>query len=173
MLEGEFVRLRSWRDDDLQLLTKLRNDVDLQAQLLARARGCRSEQVREWLHARSSHSDSMLFVIAEQKNDEALGFVQVSDLDMVDGRANLGICLVLQARGRGIGSQTISLLSDYLRDHWHLRKLSLKVRADNDSALRCYYKEGFERCGLLREHVFISGKWHDVVLMERFFTGLN
>jgi RimJ/RimL family protein N-acetyltransferase len=173
MLEGELIRLRTWRDEDLPVLTKLRNDVELQAQLLARARGSRSEQVREWLQARSTHPDSMLFVIAEQSNDEALGFVQVSDLDMVDGRASLGICLVKQARGRGIGSQTIFLLCGYLRDQWHLRKLSLNVRADNDSALRCYDKTGFVRCGLLREHVFISGRWHDVVLMERFLTRLN
>lgn len=170
MLTGESVHLRVWREEDLPILTELRNDVQLQAQLLGRARGSRPEQVREWLQRRSAKVDSLLFIISEYDSEEALGFIQVSGLDAVDSHADLGICLIGDARGRGKGGEAISLLANYLREHWRLRKLNLRVRADNDVALRCYQKVGFERCGLLRQHIFIEGRWQDVVLMECFLT---
>lgn len=173
MLAGVSVCLRPWKDDDLPVLTELRNDVELQAQLLSRARGSRPEQVREWLQVRSAQSDALLLVITERGSDQAMGYVQVTDLDLSNGLANLGICLIAKARGGGRGGQAIALLSDYLRDQWNIRKLSLQVRADNALALRCYDKLGFERCGLLRSQVFIGGRWQDIVLMERFLKALD
>jgi RimJ/RimL family protein N-acetyltransferase len=170
MLTGKSVHLRAWREEDLPVLTELRNDVQLQAQLLARARGSRPEQVREWLHSRSEKVDSLLFIISDCHSEEAQGFIQVSGLDTVDSHADLGICLIGKAQGRGKGGESISLLANYLREHWRLRKLNLRVRADNDVALRCYQKVGFERCGLLRQHIFIEGGWQDVALMECFLN---
>lgn len=168
MLKSATISLRPWQDADLPILTELRNDVALQAQLLARARGSRPEQVREWLQGRSRQDDRMLFIIADHQDDLAQGFIQLNDLDLIDRHAELGICLSAQARGRGLGGQAIALLADYLRDQWRLHKLCLRVRADNAAALRCYEKAGFVRCGLLRRHVFIEGRWQDVILMEYF-----
>jgi RimJ/RimL family protein N-acetyltransferase len=173
MLVGGSVRLRTWREDDLPVLTELRNDVEVQAQLLSRARGSRLEQVREWLQVRNAKSDGLLFVIADQVDDQAMGYVQVTELDLSNCHANLGICLIVKARGLGMGGQAIALLSAYLKAQWNIRKLSLQVRADNVQALRCYEKVGFERCGLLKSHFFISGSWQDVVLMERFLTKID
>lgn len=168
MLESSGVCLRPWREDDLDVLTVLRNDVPLQAQLLARAQGNKPEQVRKWLQAREDQADCMLFMISAQENERTSGFIQVDDLNFLDGHANVGICLHSDARGRGLGGKAIDLLASYLAEQWRLRKLNLKVRADNSAAIRCYEKIGFDRCGLLRQHVFLEGDWHDVILMERF-----
>jgi len=168
MIEGTDVRLRPWRNEDLAMLTELRNDILVQAQLLARPRGNRPEEVLCWLQSQNEQMNRLFFIIASRENDQVVGFIQITDLDHIDGHANLGICLISQARGRGIGSQAIALVIDYLRDHWRLRKLYLRVRADNTAAIRCYEKVGFERCGLLRQHCFHEGRWLDVVLMERF-----
>ena len=168
MLKNATISLRPWQEADLPILTELRNDVALQAQLLARPRGSRPQQVREWLEGRSRQDDRMLFIIADCRDDLAQGFIQLNELDLIDRRAELGICLSAQARGRGVGGHAIALLADYLRDQWNLHKLGLRVRADNAAALRCYEKVGFARCGVLRRHVFIEGCWQDVILMEYF-----
>lgn len=164
MIEGHKIRLRVWREDDLPILTALRNDVDLQAQLLARVRGSNAEQVLNWLADRAGR---LLFVISDRSSDVALGYLQVAEMDMVDRNAVLGICLAPDARGRGLGGEAINLLCDYLRNIWGMRKLCLRVRADNTTALRCYEKVSFECCGLLKQHFFLEGRWYDVVLMER------
>jgi RimJ/RimL family protein N-acetyltransferase len=171
LLDGISFRLRPWQDADLSVLTELRNDIAIQAQLLARARGSRSEQVREWLQRYGGQSDRFLLIIAARETDETLGFTQVTDMNSLDGHADVGICLIKQAQGRGLCKHVLDLLGDHLCSHWHLRKLNLRVRADNIPALRCYEKAGFERCGLLRRHIFIDDHWQDVVLMERFLAG--
>jgi len=168
MIEGSSIRLRFWQEDDLPILILMRNDVALQAQLLARVRGSGVEQVRDWLHDRSLRSDNLFFIIADRETDSTLGFVQITMLDMVDRRAELGICLIREAQGRGVGSESLHLTCNHLRDVWGLRKISLKVRATNDIAIRCYHRVGFEPCGLLRQHVFIEGVWQDVMLMDLF-----
>jgi len=168
LIESAQLRLRAWREDDIATLHLLRNDVALQAQLLARVRGSDAAQVRQWLQLRSSAPDSLLWVIAAREGDIALGYVQVTGLDAIDRRAELGICLAPASQGRGHGRAAIAALLPYLRRTWGLRKLSLRVRADNAPALRCYASLGFQPCGRLREHVFIDDAWHDLVLMEVF-----
>ena len=165
MIEGNSIRLRAWCQDDLPILTTLRNDIAIQSQLLSRVRGSNAEHVFNWLKDRQ---ERLLFVVADRGNNVALGFLQIDDFDTVNRRGNLGICLVEEARGRGFAGQAIGLVCDYLRDTWGLQKLVLQVRADNVAALRCYEKSGFKHCGLLRRHVFLEGRWLDVTMMERF-----
>jgi diamine N-acetyltransferase len=170
VIEGASIRLRSWQESDVAAMAVLRNSVDLQAQLLARARGSDDAQVHRWLQDRSSGIDSLLFIIANRQSNSALGYMQFAGLDPIDRRAELGICIAPAAQGQGLGKEAIALALPYLRDTWGLRKLSLRVRSDNQRAIRCYLGLQFEQCGLLRQHVFISGGWHDVVLMERFLV---
>lgn len=165
-IERGATRLRPWLDTDIPFLMRLRNDAALQAQLLTQARGSDEAKVRQWLHERTARPGRMLLVIAESTTDEPLGFVQVSDLDPLNRRGELGIGLAPEAQGHGHGGRTLTLLMEHLRATRGLRKMSLQVRHDNQQAIRCYERAGFVRCGLLRSHVHIEGAWRDVILME-------
>lgn len=171
MIEGKVVRLRGWRESDLQILTEMRNDAALQAQLLARARGSSTPQVRQWLQDRSTDPNGLLLIVASRDDDRTLGYLKCSDMGTVDRRAELGICLHSQAQGRGVGREVLTLVIPYLRDIWSVRKLSLRVRADNSRAIACYERVGFERCGLLRQHVHVDSALRDLVLMEVLLEG--
>lgn len=168
MIEGATIRLRPWHQSDLPFLTMLRNDVALQSQLLARARGSDEATVRKWLENRSTQPDSLLFIIAERQDDSPVGYLQIADISPINQRGELGICLTRTAQGKGLGQQAVSLAINHLRNNWGFRKLNLRVRADNTSAICCYEKLGFTQCGLLQKHIFIDGGWQDLVLMEVF-----
>ena len=146
----------------------LRNDVALQAKLLSRVRGSNELQVRKWLEDRSTPPDRMLFIVAENLTNVPLGYLQLSGIDQLDLNADLGICLVAKAQGKGIGKEALRQAIFHLRDDFGVRKISLRVRADNHIAMRCYTRLGFSQCGELREHVFIDGNWQNVLLMELF-----
>lgn len=168
MIDGTAIRLRGWQESDLTLLTEMRNDLALQAQLLARVRGSNAGQVRQWLQERTADPQGLLLIVANRGDDKALGYLHLSEVGGIDRRAELGICLHAQAQGRGVGSEALTLVQPYLREVWALRKLSLRVRKDNSRAIACYERLGFEHCGLLREHVYADGAFRDVVLMECF-----
>lgn len=173
MIETPQLRLRAWRSDDLPVLTRLRNDIGLQAQLLVRARGNSGAQVQQWLQDRSAAAGSLLWILADRHSDQALGFLQFTGMDGIDRRAELGICLMPEAQGGGRGREAITAALPYLQNNWDLRKVSLRVRNDNAPAIRCYEQLGFERCGLLREDIFLEGRWLDIVLMEKLVAPVS
>jgi diamine N-acetyltransferase len=167
-LSTAVVRLREWRVSDVPALRVLRNDDPLQAQLLARARGSDEAAVLRWLETRAASPNSWFRIVADGATDAPLGYLQVVDIEPDDHRGEFGICLAPDAQGKGRGLAALRLaLQEAARVH-ALRKVSLRVRTDNARAIRCYEAAGFERCGLLREHVHIEGAWRDVLLMEHF-----
>jgi len=170
VIEDASLRLRAWREEDLPAMIELRNNVALQAMLLARARGSDASQVRQWLEDRSSRPGSMLFIVADRLTDEPSGYLQFTGIDPIDLNADLGICLAPAAQGRGMGSAALKLALSHLRDDLRIRKISLRVRADNSGAIRCYLRLGFRQCGELKNHFFVEGCWQNVLLMELFLN---
>lgn len=168
MIESKSIRLRAWSDKDLATLSYLRNNVEIQIQLMARVRGSSIEQVRGWLENYTDKPDRFILIIADKGTDECKGFIQITNMNFIDRHAEIGICLHEESRGQGLCGSAISLVSNYLKEQWNVQKIILKVLDDNLSALKCYEKSGFERCGLYRKHIFIKGQWCDVLIMENF-----
>ena len=168
MIQDDHVCLRPWKEDDVPILADIRNDVELQQQLLSRARGSSRSQVMNWLKTKSAAKDGFFFVIAHADNDRAAGFLQLSKHDPTDKHIELGLCLHTAEQGKGMGSQAISLVVEFLRTSVDVRKIILAVRSDNARGIRCYQRLGFDKCGTYRQHFFCADKWHDVVMMEKF-----
>lgn len=161
--------LRQWREADLPCLTALRNDRALQALLLARVRGSDDVQVRQWLRERTVGLYSLLFAVAEMPLDRCIGYVQITGIDWIDRRGDLGICIAPDQQGQGLGTAALRAAFTALRADWGFRKITLRVRLDNLEAIRCYERLGFNHCGVQRQHVRLGGKWLDVSTMELLF----
>ena len=162
------ILLREWREADVDVLMRLRNDRHLQAMLLARVRGSDAGQVHQWLRDRTSGPDSLFYVVATSSADRCIGYVQLASIDWIDRNGDLGICLVPAEQGHGAGTRAVELAVEALRSTWGIRKISLRVRSDNLRAIRCYERMGFAHCGVQRRHVNLDGAWLDVVMMELF-----
>lgn len=169
MLSSDSVLLRPWREDDLPALCAMRNDIALQRELMARARGSSLASTRAWLERRTAGPLDVLLIITNP-NDEALmqGFIQLSDGNMTFQTAMLGICVMPQWHGKGIAADALSLTSNYASDVLGLRKLLLEVLSDNDRAVNFYRKHGFQDVGVRRRHFPWAGDWLDVLMMEQF-----
>nr|WP_160146465.1 GNAT family protein [Pseudomonas sp. ALS1131] len=167
MLEGQGVVLRAWREEDLLNLALLRNDLELQSMLVTQPRPNSLERVRRWLVDKGGREDVLLFVIAERASQQALGYVQLANMQVLHGTAELGICLAPAAQGKGAGHEALELLAHYARQVFNLRKITLHVLADNQRAVAFYRRIDFVEVGCLREHVYIEGRYRDVLIMEK------
>ncbi|CAN5672582.1 N/A [soil metagenome] len=165
MIDGSTTRLREPREADLAVLGRLRNDLSLQRRLLARGRPNGEDRVREWVQRVSNAADSAFFVVADLQ-DDPLGFVQLTAMDLVDGHAHLGIALVEEGRGRGHGAEAVQLVASYGRSVFGLRKVVLEVASTNGSAIALYEQLGFRQVGVLEAHVRADDGHLDVVIME-------
>lgn len=79
-------------------------------------------------------------------------------------RGTLGMGLVSEWRGRGVGSALIdATLSEALR--LGFQRIELDVNADNSRARALYEKAGFVREGVARDASLIDGVYRDAIVM--------
>ena len=60
------------------------------------------------------HPDTLFFVIASTDKNQPIGFVQVTDVNKRSGWGYLGICLIPSQQAKGLGSEVLNLLENYL-----------------------------------------------------------
>jgi len=83
--------------------------------------------------------------------------------------AELGICIIQDCCGMGIGRLLMDAAMDAARRDGQLHSLCLTVDADNEAGLRLYSRCGFQEYGRYRASVYIDGAYHDMVLMNYYF----
>jgi len=95
----------------------------------------------------------------------AVGSVSLFGSNELVRHAEVGIALVPEARGRGIGSAAIAQIVEFAFVRRNLRRLHLQAIASNAGAIRAYEKAGFVLEGRQRQHAWVRGAYEDIVLM--------
>ena len=79
----------------------------------------------------------------------------------------LGISVLPEAQGKGVGTALMAALCNYA-DRWAgALRLELTVYCDNAAAIHLYRKFGFEVEGTLRGYALRDGQYADVYAMAR------
>jgi RimJ/RimL family protein N-acetyltransferase len=76
----------------------------------------------------------------------------------------IGIILLPEARGKGIGAQAQRLLARYLFAHSTVHRIWAATEADNIAEQRALEKAGFTKEGVIREGGWRNGAWRDGVI---------
>ncbi len=96
---------------------------------------------------------------------EAVGRCTLFHEDGLARSAEVGIALVPEARGYGVGTAALTQLVQFGFLRRNLRRLHLAVLASNPAAIASYRKVGFVEEGRRREHCWVRGRYEDDVLM--------
>ena len=75
-------------------------------------------------------------------------------------------------RGIGLGGLILAELIRRGRALDH-HSILARITAKNAASLRLHARHGFREVGIERESAFKLGRWHDVVIMQRLFTGIT
>jgi aminoglycoside 6'-N-acetyltransferase len=76
-------------------------------------------------------------------------------------------------RGRGIGTEAVSLVVRHLVDERGHHRITIDPSLQNLAAVRAYEKAGFERVGVMRlAERGPDGRWRDALLMEQVFPSV-
>ncbi len=161
------IQLRAVVRGDFAFLTALRNDPHLQRQLMVLPSEYSAADIRAWLRRRTRDLNGAFYVVAAA-NSRPLGFVQLTQIDSINGTADLGICLGAESHGKGVAVVALNLLEDRARRELKVRKITLRVLGTNRRAIIFYRKSGFREIGVWRRHFLQDGKFRDVLLMEKF-----
>lgn len=75
----------------------------------------------------------------------------------------IGIALLPEHRGHGVGTTAQRLLVEYLFDNTPAHRLEANTEVDNVAEQRALEKVGFEREGVRRAIHFRAGAWRDAI----------
>ena len=171
LIEGEKVVLRPITDADTDDIVRWRNDPEVWRYFLFRE-PFTPEMHRAWLRDKVAAGRVVQYIITERESGRSVGSVYFRDVDRKNESAEYGIFIgEADARGRGIGTETARLFTDFGLNVLRLHRISLKVLGDNEIARRSYEKAGFRTEGVFRDYVKLDGVFTDVVFMAKLGEG--
>lgn len=165
--DSQLVCLRALDDGDIECTLKWHNDSDLYRSLVSHFRHVSRQTEQEWLRQRMSSSPREVnLAICLVSTGEHVGNIYLRDIDWVSKNAALGVFLGEHScRGKGYGSQALTLILRHAFEDLGLHRIYLFALAENEAALAAYRKVGFSKEGTLRQHVFKKGSFRDMVVL--------
>ena len=147
--DGELA-LRSWSEGDIPAL----------------ARACDDPEISYWIPPIPSpytEEDARVFIAGEARPGESQSLAMTLDgrlaggigmgVNVHDYRGRIGYWVAAEARGRGVCTRALRLISRYGLDELDLQRLELITDPDNVASQRVAEKVGFQREGVLRAHL--------------------
>ncbi|WP_234361396.1 GNAT family N-acetyltransferase [Plantactinospora sp. BB1] len=168
------VRLRPVREDDLPMLQRFLTEPGLIGLDWAGFRDAQ-EPVRRYAADGYLGAENSRLIVetgppdpdAEQEH-AAAGFVGWHAAGFGVARFwEIGIALLPEWRGQGIGWRAQALLCDYLFTHTPAERIQAGTHPENTAEQRSLEKAGFRREGVLRSVEFRAGRWRDGWLYSR------
>lgn len=166
-LIGNRIVLREYRREDLSALRAWVNDSEITKYLAGAYRRPQTwEQTEEWLSRRlNGDAGGEGYVIADKETGKYLGQIDLMMIDPIARKAEMAIVLMKNAQGKGYANESIRLLLNYAFNTMNLNRVWLKCAEENVSAVKCYEKSGFKTEGILRNDLFIGGKYQNAIIM--------
>ena len=124
------------------------------------------EEERKFLE--DLHADGRSIMLSAWEDGKLIANAHFKAMDRrFSHRAGLGITVLKEAWGRGIGSALMERLINHAKEQG-VKIMELQVRCDNARAIRLYEKFGFERIGRYPGYMEIDGKLIDCELMNLY-----
>jgi len=103
---------------------------------------------------------------AVEAQGELIGECGLHEVDHFNRRCELGIALGREHWGKGFGQDAVRTLVDYAFTHLNMNRVALRCLADDPCAVGAYRKAGFVDEGRLRQMSWVSGEFHDELVMS-------
>jgi RimJ/RimL family protein N-acetyltransferase len=164
MPRGERVRLRARIEADAPVLGSMHDDVETTAR--SDPGGWRPISPGTKATRNPESSDEVAhFAIVTSASDELVGIALLWGIDMFHRTAHVGIGLLPDYQGRGLGTDAVGVLCHYGFVVLGLHRIQIETVAGNHAMRRAAQRNGFVLDALLRRHVSILGEPTDLLVL--------
>ncbi len=118
--------------------------------------------------AASNESDKMIkWGLALRESNSVIGTATLFNLNLDNGRAELGYAMGSAYWGKGYMHEALQALVSHAFEVMDLRRLEADVDPRNAASIRTLERLGFQREGFLRERWYVEGE-----IQDAYFYGL-
>jgi len=108
-----------------------------------------------------------VFEVRTLDGDRYIGNCGLDGVSLVHRTGEVGIVIgELAEQGKGYGADAIRTLLRFAFDTLGLHTVRISYIEGNERAAHLYPKLGFSHAGRFREHVFLNGAYHDLVMLD-------
>lgn len=164
-LEGKQVYLSPINLEDCETYTRWINDLNTTVRL-----GNASATIS--LYSEKAFLENMVkeqnqFAIIKKEDDQLLGNCGLLEVNHIHNTSKVGLFIGEDAnRGKGYGTEALSLLLSYSFKVLNLNNIMLQVFAFNENAIGAYKKLGFREIGKRSQSYLLDGTYYDEIYME-------
>ena len=168
LLTNDTIALRALEPTDLDVLYRWENDTALWAVSDTIAPYSR-KALWQYLEQNTGdiYAQRQLRLIITMANDGTpIGTIDFLNFDPLNNRAELGLFIAAEWRGKGLGQMALELLTAYAREHIGLRQLYVFIALDNTICLNMFEDYGYRRVGVLNAWVKRGTTYRDVAILQ-------
>ncbi len=169
----QFSSLRPCEPEDLELLYTIENDRELWDTSNADAPYSRYAIKQYIAAAEPIQVCGELRLIIDAINEEgkkiAVGLVDLTDYSALHARSEVGIALLKEFRGMGLGKAALQDLATIAKNRLRIHSLYAIISTDNETSLHLFESIGYQAISTLPQWHFIRGKYVDAKIMMKFF----
>lgn len=164
------IKLRAIEPEDLDLLYRIENDVELWNVGTSNVPYSRYLLHDYVANAKNDiYSDRQVRMIVENNDGEVVGVVDLVNFDPSNLRAEVGLIILNSYRRQGYGTAVLKQILDYALHILHLHQLFAYIDVDNKSSFRLFEKSGFQVAAKIKDWLFDGAKFSDSVLFQYVF----
>ena len=97
-----------------------------------------------------------------------IGSVSLWNVNWLHKRSGVGIWILPNYWGQGIGKRVIELIKNVAFYHLNLNRIEAQIAFENYNSIKMFKKAGFKEEGLLKKYLNIEGKFHDAYTLGCF-----
>ena len=164
------IKLRAIEPEDLDLLYRIENDVDLWnvgTSNVPYSRFLLHEYVAN--NKNDIYSDGQVRMMVENLDGQVVGVVDLVNFDPSNRRAEVGLIILNSYRHQGYGTAVLAKITDYALRILHLHQLYAYIDINNKSSLQLFQKAGFVVAAEIKDWLFDGAKYSDSVLVQYVF----
>lgn len=166
MLQGLKTSIRSVEEDDIDIVYQWYNDQEVNL-WSSGAWPINTLLSKDQIAVKflDSAPDVYRYSILEE-NSRLIGTIGFKELNIPSRSASLYIVIGDKSYwGKGYGTDALIVFVRFLFTQWNLHRITLDTWDENIRAIRAYEKVGFIIEGRQREARYVSGSYHDAILM--------
>ena len=163
------INLRALEMEDLEFLYEVENDRSLWGV------GCTNvpyshQTLIDYITSSSAdiYADKQVRFIIEDEQRQTIGMVDLVNFDPRHLRAELGVVIRREARGKGYAQEAVRQILVYSKQILHLHQVYAVVSVKNEKAAKMLEATGFKSGKMLKDWLFEGEKYENAYLFQSF-----
>jgi len=103
------------------------------------------EFIHSWYYNLINETNTIRIGICLITNNYIIGLITLGQIDYINSKCELHVNVDYKYQGKGLGTESILLIINYVKNIIKLKEIHLNVHKDNDKAIKLYTKLGFNK----------------------------